>query len=39
MIVELFVRKQNTTVKISASQCISNMNCMNYDHNKICWAI
>jgi len=35
LIVELFVRK-NTT-KYSASQRISNMNCMNYDHNKIYW--
>ena len=32
---ELFVRYKNTTkIKISASQHISNMNFMNYDHNQ-----
>jgi len=32
--VELFVRKNTTKIKISASQCISIKNCINYDHNK-----
>ena len=32
---EIFVREVNPTkINISASQRISNMNCMNYDHNK-----
>ena len=31
---ELFVRKKTTKIKLSASQRISNKNCMNYDHNK-----
>ena len=29
-----FVRKNTIKIKISASQCISNMNCMYYDQNK-----
>jgi len=32
--VELFVRKNTTKIKISASQRISIKNCMNCDHNK-----
>ena len=32
---ELFVRKNTTKIKISASQRISIKNCMNYDHNKM----
>jgi len=32
--VGLFVRKNITKIKISASKRIFNMNCMNYDHNK-----
>jgi len=32
--VELFVRKNTTKIKISASQRISVKNCMNYDNNK-----
>jgi len=34
MIVDLFVRKNTTKTKISASQRISNMHCIDYDHNK-----
>jgi len=30
----VFVRKHKKNIKISASQLISNMICMNYDHNK-----
>jgi len=33
--VELFVPKNTSKIKISASQRISIKNCMNYDHNKI----
>jgi len=33
--VELFVLKNNTTkIENCASQCIPNMNCMIYEHNK-----
>jgi len=28
-------KKNTTKIKIGASQRISNMNCMNYDHNKM----
>ena len=31
---KLFVCKKHNQIKFSASQRISNMNCMNYDHNK-----
>jgi len=36
---ELYVLKNTKNIKINASQLISNMICIKYDHNKKFWLL